>query len=169
MKSYMKMVVVTVLCLVSTFFFTGKALALLFDSGIPAGWTTVGNSGTSGPDGVVTFDSGHQYGWVSTDGGVSGANLSYIGGTNGSYLQSSVFSASAGDALDFQFNYVTSDGAGYADYAWACLLDSSLTEVALLFTARTKTSGSIIPGQDMPAPSATLTPTSVPIIPGKPA
>lgn len=163
-----KMVFVAVLLLVSAFLLTGEALADLFDEGIPAGWTTVGNAGTLGANGVVTFPDDHRYGWVSTSGGVTGKYLDYIGGTNGSSLQSSVFSANVGDALDFQFNYVTSDGAGYADYAWARLLDSSFDEVALLFTARTKTSGSIVPGQDMPVPSATLTPPSVPIIPGGP-
>src|SRR6185436_16733141 len=49
------------------------------------------------------------------------------------------------------------------DYAWARLLDAQLNSVAILFTARTKASGTIVPGSSMPAPSATLNPTSVPI------
>jgi hypothetical protein len=40
--------------------------------------------------------------------------------------------------------------------------------VALLFTARTEASGSIVPGAGLPAPLATLTPASVPIIGGAP-
>jgi hypothetical protein len=30
-----------------------------------------------------------------------------------------MFAATAGTALNFYFNYVTSDGAGFADYGWA--------------------------------------------------
>jgi hypothetical protein len=79
-----------------------------------------------------------------------------------------MFTATAGTPLNFYFNYVTSDGAGYADYAWAELFNSSNTPVSLLFTARTEPSGSIIPGTGLPAPNATLTPSSVPIIGGGP-
>ena len=89
--------------------------------------------------------------------------------TNGSTLATSVFSASAGTALSFYFNYVTSDGAGFSDYAWAELFNSSKTPVALLFTARTEPSGSIVPGTGLPNPLATLNPGSVPIIGGGPA
>jgi len=140
----------------------------LFDSGIPAGWNCTGNCGTAGADGVVTLapSGGSQYGWVSTNGGIS--DVGPFGGTDGSVLRSGLFAAVAGDNLQFSFNYVTSDGGGYADYAWARLLDNTMTEVAMLFTARTKPVGSIVPGQDMPLPTATLTPTDVPIIPGGP-
>jgi hypothetical protein len=140
--------------------------------------TIIGSAGTLGPNGVVTAPpvGGPTYTWVSTFNGVMGGGLPYIvpginggiGNTNGSILRTDAFSASAGDNLQFFFNYVTSDGAGFADYAWARLLDPSLNEVALLFTARTKASGSIIPGFGMPAPAATLTPGSVPIIGGAP-
>jgi hypothetical protein len=41
--------------------------------------------------------------------------------------------------------------------------------VALLFTARTQPSGSIIPGFGLPQPDATVTPNNVPIIAGGPA
>jgi hypothetical protein len=80
-----------------------------------------------------------------------------------------VFSATAGTNLSFYFNYVTSDGAGFADYGWAELFDSSNTPVSLLFTARTESSGTIVPGTGMPTPNATLTPSSVPIIAGGPS
>ena len=70
--------------------------------------------------------------------------------------------------MKFSFNFVTSDGAGFADYAWARLLDASNNLVALLFTARTAPSGSIVPGFSMPSPSVTLDPTNVPIISGGP-
>lgn len=141
--------------------------------------TVVGSAGTLGANGVVTLppNGDTSYGWVSTFGGVLGGGLSYIvpginggiGNTNGSTLRSDPFFASAGDGLQFFFNYVTSDGAGFADYGWARLLDASNNEVALLFTARTKPTGSIVPGFGMPAPSATLLPVAVPIIGGAPA
>jgi len=83
-------------------------------------------------------------------------------------LRTSVFAANAGDDLKFYFNYVTSDGAEYADYAWARLLNSSGTEVALLFTARTTPGGDTVPGFGMPSLNATLNPTATPIIDGAP-
>ncbi len=141
--------------------------------------TVIGNAGTLGANGVVTLppDGATSYGWVSTFGGAPGGGLPYIvpginggvGNTNGSILRSDLFVASAGDDLQFFFDYVTSDGAGFADYGWARLLDASNNEVALLFTARTKPTGSIVPGFGMPAPLATLTPAAVPIIGGAPA
>lgn len=152
---------------------SGTVSAELFDDGIPAGWECEGNCGTSGADGVVSLapGGGDQYGWVSTDDGVSGAGeLEGIGDgeTNGSELLSAPFSAEAGEPLDFEFNYVTSDGAGFADYAWARLVDTGLNEVALLFTARTVPEGSIVPGTGMPDPEATLDPEEVEIIGGGP-
>jgi len=165
------------LLVVSILLFVGSSVSVagIFDTGIPAGWTCVGNCGVSAANGVVTLSpaGGAQYGWVSTDSGVMGVALPGVGGTgtpiDGSTLRSVVFNATAGQTLSFYFNFVTSDGAGYSDYAWAQLLNSSLTPVALLFTARTAASGSIIPGFSMPAPAATLTPASVPIIAGAPA
>ncbi|MEQ1801965.1 MAG: NF038132 family protein [Gammaproteobacteria bacterium] len=141
--------------------------------------TVVGNAGSLGANGVVTLppNGDTSYGWVSTYGGAPGGGLPYIvpginggiGNTNGSILRSDPFSANAGEDLQFWFNYVTSDGAGFADYGWARLLDASYNEVALLFTARTKPSGSIVPGFGMPTPLATLLPVAVPIISGAPA
>jgi hypothetical protein len=151
-------------------FLAATAPAQQFNGGIPAGWLCTGTCGTLGANGVVTLapGGGTQYGFVTTEGGVDGANLPGVGGTgspaNGSKLLSTGFAANAGDALTFDFNYVTSDGAGFADYAWAQLLDASMNPVAILFTARTAPSGSIVPGFSMPAPAATLTPSSVPII-----
>jgi hypothetical protein len=146
----------------------GKAISL-------AGWTGVGNYGTLGANGVVTLSptGDPQYGYVSTAGGVLGVGLPGVGGsgspTNGSTVTSPFFSAIAGDILKFYFNYVTSDGAGYADYAWGQLLDSSLSPVSLLFTARTTPGGNTAPGFSMPALNATLVPATTPIIPGGPA
>jgi hypothetical protein len=148
---------------------------------IPPGWTCTGNCGTDGADGVVTLspfgvsNGNSDYEWVSTSGGVTGAGTLPSGAlgseTNGSNLTTPVFSANAGDPLNFYFNFITSDGAGFADYAWAELLDGSGNPVALLFTARTTPSGNSVPGFGMPpiAAGVTLNPSLVTIIPGGPA
>jgi len=131
----------------------------------------VGNAGTSGADGVVTAapGGGLTYAWVSTSGGVTGAGqLPGVGGTNGSSLTTSAFAAASGDVLKFQFNYVTSDGAGFADYAWSQLLDSGGSPVAVLFDARTTPSGDTVPGFGLPGITASLVPSSTPIIGGGP-
>lgn len=134
-------------------------------------WTGVGNYGVSGADGVVTLSpfGDSQYGWVSTNSGVSGVGLPGVGGsgspTTGSVINSPSFNADAGESLSFYFNYVTSDGSGFADYGWVRLLDEDSNEVSLLFTARTTSGGNTVPGFSMPTPTATLTPSSTPIIP----
>jgi hypothetical protein len=144
------------------------ALAIGLSAGAAPAQVCVGNCGTMGANGVVSAPPGSSdYRYVTTNGGVTGVALTGVGGigsaTNGSTFTTSLFSAASGDELEFYFDYVTSDGAGYADYAWARLLNADMSEAALLFTARTKTSGSIVPGQDMPAPDATLSPSSVEI------
>lgn len=131
----------------------------------------VGNYGTLGANGVVTAPPGGvTYGYVSTSGGVGGAGqISGVGGTNGSSFQSDPFAASINDLLKFQFNYVTSDGSGFADYGWAELRVSGTdAHVAWLFTGRTQPSGNIAPGFGLPGLDATLTPATSPIIPGGP-
>lgn len=146
-----------------------SAAPTAFDDGIPNGWTGTGSYGTSGADGVVTASpEGGAYGWVSTNGGVDDTALPGIGSANGSLLRSSVFSASAGDSLDFWFNYITSDGGDFTDYAWARLLSPDLTQVAILFTARTAPSGNIVPGFDLPGIEADIDPPVVTIIGGDP-
>lgn len=134
---------------------------------LPSGWVSEGSGGGIGADGVVgTVPGSDSHYYVSTDGGVSGTgSLEGIGGPGeplqGSLVTTDVFSAEAGDELSFLFNYVTSDGAGYADYAWSRLLSENGDEVALLFTARTTVGGSSVPGLGMPDPAATLTPSDV--------
>lgn len=144
--------------------------------GTPSGWTAEGGSqsyGTNTANGVVTDVPGQapgsSYYFVSTNMGVSGKGaLAGVGGsgspTNGATLTSPLFSANAGEDLAFYFNYVTSDGAGFADYGWARLLNADGTEAVLLFTARTVPApGNIVPGTSMPAPGATLAPPVVSI------
>ena len=164
MKFFPKLCVVTAIALLSQ-----AASAQSFSSGLPAGWTGSGTFGTATANGVVSLapGGGSQYGYVSTVGGVTGVSpFGLSGNTTGSVLRSSVFSADAGDALDFNFNFVTSDGAGYSDYAWARLLNANLSQAAVLFTARTTTSGNTVPGFGLPATSATVSPS--PIIGGAP-
>lgn len=152
--------------LVTVFGFTASAIA----DTVPSGWTCVGNCGTLGADGNVPLSpvSGSTfYEYVTTAGGAGGVGALPTGAigseTNGSTLATTGFTANAGSDLNFYFDFVTSDGAGYTDYAWAELFTSTGTPVALLFTAQTEPSGSIVPGTGMPAPTATLNPSSVPI------
>ena len=134
----------------------------------PSSAACVGTCGTLGADGVVTASpDGGTYGYVTTTGGVSGVGLGLGSETTGSAYTTGNFTANAGDLLKFYFNFVTSDGAGYADYAWVNLGgDADLT----LFTARTTPSGSTVPGFGMPAIAAgvTLNPSPVTIIGGAP-
>ena len=144
--------------------------ALLVGSATPAlAQTCTGTCGTEGANGVVTAPpGGGNFQYVSTVNGTEGAGqISTVGGSNGSEYVTAPFTASAGDVLNFNFNYVTSDGAGYADYAFTELLSGG-THVAWLFTARTQATGNTSPGFGLPANDATLTPSSTPIIGGAP-
>jgi len=159
----------TALFSASVLSFSGVASATAFDSGIPAGWTCTGNCGTLGANGnVTTSPEGGNYGYISTAGTptLASGGLNIGSETNGTTLRSGLFSANAGDDLEFYFNYITSDGAGYIEYAWARLLDSSSAQVALLFTARTNPSGSTVPGFGLPPITATITPAIVTVTPG---
>ena len=120
----------------------------------------VGRCGSSAADGDIVLSpvGSAQYGFVGTSGssayGVSPVALdpnSRGGGieTNGSRFVSASFQAAAGDRLEMWFNYVSTDGKGYDDYAWARLLDASSGQlVAWLFTATSSNSGTrnIVPG-----------------------
>ena len=88
--------------------------------------------------------------------------------TNGSELLSDIFYAVLGQVINFDFNYVTSDGSQYADYGFAQLINTTSNEVYQLFNARTVPDGAIIPGQELPPVVASLSPASVQITPGAP-
>jgi hypothetical protein len=132
-------------------------------------WTCVGNCGTLGADGDVTAPpSGTTYDYVSTYGAPSNSGLDLgFNETNGSTLASPTFSASGSDQLAFYFNFVTSDGAGFPEYAWAELLPAGGGDNILLFTARTceVADCDTVPGVAMPPLGAgvTLVPASTPI------
>jgi hypothetical protein len=123
-------------------------------------WTCTGVCGASAADGDIGLSpiANPLYGYVATSGssalGVSPLALdsnSRGNGTetNGSKIVSNVFHGNAGEQLDLRFNYISTDGKGFDDYAWARLLnaaDNSL--VAWLFTARSSNSSTknIVPG-----------------------
>src|SRR3954463_12761809 len=99
-----------------------------FPVGSASADTCVGNCGSLGANGVVTLSpfGTSTYQFISSSGGVTGAGqIPGVGGVNGSQFTTSAFSANSGDALQFYFNYVTSDGAQFADYAWAELETST--------------------------------------------
>ncbi|MFC3093829.1 PEP-CTERM sorting domain-containing protein [Alteromonas sediminis] len=134
-------------------------------------FSTTGNGGTDGTaNGDITASpEGGTFNYVTTDGGVATNGLG-LGNTQdgsetvGSVMTSSLFDVEAGDDLTFFFNYITSDGAGYADYAWAQLLDNNNNVVETLFTARTTEGGDTVPGFNMPPISVNLNPSSTPIL-----
>lgn len=151
--------------------------AQVFNVGIPAGYTcTAANvsdaCGTSSASGSVTLapGGGARFGFVTTNGGNQRNPLAISGTTNGTTLTSNTFTSTAGQSLGFAFNYITSDGAGFSDYAFVRLLSTTGQAPIVLFTARTVTSGNTVPGFGLPgiAPGVTLSPPSTPIIPGAP-
>lgn len=152
------------------------AATAAFAAPLPVGWTTNGNAGTNtAADGVVSLAPGFSaYQWVSTENGIGGGgNLptnNPASTTNGATIRTSTFAVAAGDSLSFFFNYITSDGAGFSDFAWAGLFSGTSTFDKYLFTARTTTSGNTVPGFGLPGIGAgvTLLPSSTPIIGGAP-
>ncbi len=129
-------------------------------------------------DGVVVdapVANSTGYAWVSTNGAPAFDPTVLPGGVpqdlviNGATFTSEPFAVASPNApISFHFNYVTSDGEDFGDYAWARLLDSANNQVALLFTARTHPTESVVPGLGMPPHQATLTPATVSISRTKP-
>ena len=104
--------------MISNFFKKGAALAIVTlamgafsntASAYPLDWTCTGSCGTLGANGVVTAppNGDTTYDWVSTNGGVDlgDMDLNVPPGeeTNGSTLLTNLFSADAGDSLEFDF------------------------------------------------------------------
>lgn len=129
----------------------------------------LGTCGVLGADGDISAPpGGGTYDWVSTEGAPTFGGLGLgFNETNGSSLTSAAFTADGTDLLQFYFNFVTSDGAGFPEYAYAQLVPDGGSPI-LLFTARTcETSPcNTVPGDSMPALGAgvTLVPASTPII-----
>ena len=132
-------------------------------------WSCIGNCNVAIPNGDVSSPpSGNStYEFITTSGAPWGqGQIQGVGGTNGSNLKLFIPNVNAGDNLEFNFNYVTSDGAGFSDYAWAGILNTNSQSISdYLFTARTVVNGNTSPGFGLPLNSATLTPSTSAIIP----
>jgi hypothetical protein len=118
--------------------FAGKAAAesISWDfeyPGIPSGWTAEGY-GSVLPYGISNLDpeGGNWYAYVATN-GASGQNVSW--------MQSDVFSVNAGDSLQLFFNYLTSDGRKFSDFAKISLVDPTDGSVLTLLEAKTTEGG----------------------------
>lgn len=143
-----------------------SALSISAAAASPA-WDCEGNCGTAVADGVVTAPpGGADYRYVISNGANTGLGLGLGEEQNGSRARLS-FSAQVGDRLEYAFNYVTTDGDDFTDYAWARLLDGALNPVAMLFSARTAMSGDTVPGSGLPDvdPAVVLHPTAAAIVP----
>ena len=116
-------------------------------------WTATGVAGlitgnyTTSPDDVQFGASpvgNARFGYVTTYGGVTGVSPLSLNDTdpgfnqtNGSRVVSGTFSATANAHLTLYFNYVSTDGRSYDDYAWARLVSASTHQTAAwLYTAR---------------------------------
>lgn len=122
----------TLLCAAALALGLGHAQAAdVAPPGLLSTWTCVGQCGASAADGDIVLSplASPAYGYVATAGSTAyGASPLVLGSnsrgseTNGSVITSGAFNAATGDLLDVQFNYVSTDGKGYDDYAWARLL-----------------------------------------------
>jgi hypothetical protein len=103
------------------------------NSSLPSGWTVEGYSGVL-PYGISNLDpqGDNWYGYVATN-GASGQNISW--------MRSDVFSVDAGDSLQLFFNYLTSDGRKFSDFAEIRLVDPTDGSVLTLIEAKTTESG----------------------------
>lgn len=132
---------------------------------VPAGdiatWACSGHCGALGAAGDITLSpvGSPAYGYVSTSGSaVYGSSPLQVAGhgrgsgteANGSRIVSAAFSAAAQDTLSVHFNYVSTDGSNYDDYAWARIVNAADNRlVAWLFAAQSNNGGSgkIVPGK----------------------
>lgn len=122
-------------------------------------WNTTGAAGVIAGDTTVPASplGNTQFGYITTAGGIYGTSPLVLRSegrgtenqTNGTKIVSGSFSAAANEKLDLYFNYVSTDGRGYDDYAWVRLVNAgSNATAAWLFTARSTNSanGSVVPG-----------------------
>jgi hypothetical protein len=145
----------------STLALAGAQAALAAEVSPPlalGNWACLGQCGASAAQGDIVLSpfASPAYGFVTTAGSaVYGASPLALDDNsrgieaNGSRIVSAPFQAQAGDTLDVQFSYASTDGKGFDDYAWARLVDAQTnTLVAWLFTARSSNSstGNIVPG-----------------------
>ena len=159
------------------FLFLGIAALALGTTSIASAQSCTGTCGSDSANGDVTNPPGFSsYSYVTTTNGPSGGGTlpsvfgsAGVNSTNGSTLTSAMFSATSGEMINFEFNYVTSDGSGFPDYAWAGLMSTDGGANYLIFSAQTQPSpNNTVPGLTMPAlaPGASLTPPTSPIMAG---
>lgn len=123
-------------------------------------WSATGVAGLIGGNSTVPLSStgNASFGYLTTADstalGVSPLHLKTDGkgsekDENGSIIASSAFTATANSTLSLSFSYVSTDGRGYDDYAWARLVQAGTNDTAAwLFTARSTNSarGHVVPG-----------------------
>lgn len=122
-------------------------------------WSATGAAGIIHGDSTVQHSptANAQFGYLTTAAGIAGVSPLVLkdegrgteNQTNGSKMQSSVFNVNANDTLTLYFNYLSTDGRGYDDYAWARLVNAVTNDTAAwLFTARSTNSanGNVVPG-----------------------
>lgn len=133
-----------------------------FESGIPASWTSTGSVGTSPAATNIGPTDGSRFVFLNTPGV---ANTTY-GGTGGSTLESPSFSANAGDVIELDYSFLTTDGTTtFRDFAFIQLRTASGAVVATVGNANTTGPDSrAIPAVGGPAPAisalVTLTPAT---------
>ena len=103
--------------------FTSACVSSAFANPVPTGYTCSGSCGTLGANGVVPLSplNNSTYLYVTTAASSSTAVIPvgpHGGETNGSTLATPVFVATASTSLNFYFDFTTSDGSGFSDYAW---------------------------------------------------
>jgi hypothetical protein len=136
---------------------TAQAAPVALPSNL-ADWACTGACGAVAPGGDIgASPTGNAaFGYVTTFGSTA-TNVSPIAvknnstgaATNGSTFLSAAFGAASGDQLGMFFNYVSTDGKGFDDFAWARVVNASDNAlVSWLFSARSTNSntGNVVPG-----------------------
>ncbi len=139
----MKKIVILAICAV--FWPFGSLAQAGFVKGIPSGWVCTGSCNAPSPSGNTSTSSVniHKDSRVSNlDRATNGSPVRSSGLRISSKLVSTTFTVAAGNKLEFYFNYMSTDGAGFGANGWTRLLNASYNKMAaLLFTIRTKAGG----------------------------
>ncbi len=98
----------------------GGALLYGFESGIPAGFASLGSVGTSTAVLDLAPTQGSSFAYLDTTGN-SPVIYDTVDGTEGSQLISSPFAATAGQILSLDMAFLTNDGGPFDDYGIAVL------------------------------------------------
>ncbi len=144
------------------------ALALAVVAGGPAqAVTCTGNcgyhDGTRDGDIPPAPTSDGSYDWVSTYHGVDGAgslgSFYTARATNGSELLTNAFHATAGQEISFIYNFVSSDGTAYKDYAFVELINLDTGSATQIINMRYNGAGNtVIQGLGLPPMMGTAGP-----------